>query len=271
MNYQTYPSHPDLSSWVSCYWTLEVPAESDPQKQRIVPDGCIEMAFILGDDVRRYTSETEFILQPRSMVLGQTIRPFLIQPTGYVNTFAIRFYPYGFSSFVDVPIERLANKETPIHELFDNDLAKELEVQVTRAASTEERIEIIDRFLLDRLSEKRTIDRIVINAVDTLLAMKGNAAVGHIANADLVTQRQLQRKFLKQVGIGPKQLGKVIRFRSALKRILDRNTGTLTDIAYEADYYDQAHFIKDFKEYTGTTPKQFLNTESLGLSALFYK
>ncbi|MDB2607177.1 AraC family transcriptional regulator, partial [Zobellia sp.] len=75
MNYQTFQPHSDLESLVSCYWTLEVPAENNSQRQRIIPDGCIEMAFILGDDIKRYTSQDEFILQPRAMVLGQTIEP----------------------------------------------------------------------------------------------------------------------------------------------------------------------------------------------------
>lgn len=72
MNYQTFQPHPDLESLINCYWTLEVPADNDSKKQRIVPDGCIEMAFILGDDIMRYTSQDEFILQPRAM-LGQKI------------------------------------------------------------------------------------------------------------------------------------------------------------------------------------------------------
>ena len=114
MDYQTFEPHADLKSLISCYWTLEVPADHEATKQRIVPDGCIEMAFILGDDIKRYTSDDEFILQPRAMVLGQILEPFYIQPTGYVNTFAIRFYPYGFANFVSEPIQNLANKETPL-------------------------------------------------------------------------------------------------------------------------------------------------------------
>ncbi|MGK6352441.1 DUF6597 domain-containing transcriptional factor [Parapedobacter sp. DT-150] len=85
MNYQTFQPHPDLAPLVKCYWTLEVPADTDSQRQRIIPDGCIEMAFTLGDDIKRCTSENEFILQPRALVLGQTIEPFYIEPTGYVG------------------------------------------------------------------------------------------------------------------------------------------------------------------------------------------
>ena len=75
MNYQTYPPHADLESLVNFYWSLEVPAMVEPQRQRIIPSGCLEMAFIFGDDIRRYTSENEFVIQPRSMVLGQITEP----------------------------------------------------------------------------------------------------------------------------------------------------------------------------------------------------
>lgn len=271
MNYQTFKPHPDLESLVSCYWTLEVPADANAERQRIVPDGTIEMAFILGDDIKRYTSEDEFILQPRAMVLGQTIKPFYIEPTGYVNTFAIRFYPYGFANFVTEPIKNLANKETPIESLFEQKIAKELEQKIIHAEDVQQRIEIIEGFLLDKLSEKSTVDNIVKTTVDALLSTNGSASIGTILKEDISKRRQLERKFVKQIGISPKQLGKVIRLQSALKMLLGEEAESLTNIAYESEYYDQAHFIKDFKEFTGTSPTAFLGNENMALSALFYK
>lgn len=270
MDYQTYLPHFDLQSLVKCYWTLEIPAGYSYEKQRIVPDGCIELAFILGDDIKRFTSETDFILQPRALVLGQTIDPFYIQPTGYVNTFAVRFYPFGFANFVSAPIKNLANKETPIVELFEQSSAKELEQKIIDATSVQQRIEIIESFLLNKLNQKATIDNIVKSTVDTLLATSGNSPINIILKRDLAKRRQLERKFVKQIGISPKQLGKVIRLQAALKMLLNQKSGTLTQIAYENEYYDQNHFIKDFKEFTGTTPKDFLANDTLLLSSLFY-
>ncbi len=271
MDYQTFQPHPDLESLINCYWTLEVPADNDSQKQRIVPDGCIEMAFILGDDIKRYTSEDEFILQPRAMVLGQTIEPFYIEPTGYVNTFAIRFYPYGFANFVTLPIENLANKETPIELLFEEKIAQELEQKIIQATDVKERIEIIENFLLRRLKDESTVDNVVKTTVDALLSTNGNVPIKTILKDDLSKRRQLERKFKKQIGVSPKQLGKVIRLQTALKMLLNKEEESLTSIAYESEYYDQAHFIKDFKEFTGTNPKEFLGNENMTLSALFYK
>jgi len=271
MNYQTYPPHPDLEALVKCYWTLEVPADMNAQRQRIIPDGCIEMFFILGEDIKRYTSEIDFIIQPREMVLGQITEPFFIEPTGYVNSFAVRFYPYGFGSFVNTAIKELANKETPIALLFGEKPANELGQKIIQANDTEERIEIVTRFLLDRLKNKVTVDHIVKTTIDTILLTGGSASINTILGDDLSKRRQLERKFLKQVGLSPKQLGKVIRLQTALKMLLQEQSETLTKIAYESEYYDQAHFIKDFKEFTGINPKQFLADDKMILSSLFYR
>ena len=197
MNYQTFKPHPDLESLVSCYWILEVPAENDSERQRIIPDGCIEMAFILGDDIKRYVTQDEFILQPRAMVLGQTIEPFFIEPTGYVNTFAIRFYPYGFANFVTTPIENLANKETPIESLFGEITSKELEQKIIHATETKQRIKFIENFLLEKLKYKTTIDHIVKQTVDALLSSNGTESITLILKKDLSKRRQLERNFKK--------------------------------------------------------------------------
>ena len=271
MNYQTFSPHPDLSSIVQCYWTLEVPADANAQKQRIIPDGTIEMAFILGDDIKRFTSADEFILQPRAMVLGQTIKPFYIQPTGYVNTFAIRFYPFGFSNFVTLPIKRLANKETPIASLFGDVPANALAQEIKQAKATQDRIAIIEDFLLGRLNTEKTINKIVKTTVDALLTTNGSASISAILKQDPSKRRQLERNFTKQIGLSPKQLGRVIRLQAALKILLNDEIKSLTNIAYESEYYDQAHFTKDFKEFTGLNPKDFLGDENMALSSLFYK
>lgn len=271
MNYQTFQPHPDLASLVNCYWTLEVPAEDNPQRQRIIPDGCIEMAFILGDNVKRYLADDEFILQPRAMILGQTIEPFYIEPVGYVNTFAVTFYPYGFVNFITEPIKNLVNKETHIKHLFGEAPAKELEQKIIKAADTQERIKIIEAFLFAKLNDQTTIDNIVKTTIETLLSTNGSAPINSILKRNLSKRRQLERNFAKQVGISPKQLGKVIRLQTALKLLINEESESLTSIAYESEYYDQAHFIKDFKEFTGISPKEFLGNKNMTLASAFYK
>lgn len=271
MNYQTYQPHPDLESFVKFYWTLEVQADKNVQKQQIIPDGHVEMTFNLGDDIKRFISDDEFIFHSCSMVMGQRTKSYYILPTGFVDTFAICFYPYGFANFINIPLKILTDKETPIRELFGDLPAKILEEKIVNATSTKERIVIIENFLLNKLKEKSTIDSIVKSTVDILITTNGSAAINSILKEDLSKRRQLERNFTKQIGVSPKQLGKVIRLQAALKMLLNKNSENLTNIAYESDYFDQAHFTKDFKEFVGINPKEFLGNENMALSALFYK
>src|SRR5687767_2178851 len=174
MNYKTYQPHSDLGAFIKCYWTLEVRAEVGAQRQRIIPEGCLEMAFILGDDIKRYTSEDKFIIQPRAMVLGQITEPFFIEPTGYVNSFSVCFYPYGFASFVSTPIKDLANRETSLTSLFGEETAGELGQKITEAKDTKARIDIIESFLFKRLNNRASIDAIVKKTIDAMFLTKGN-------------------------------------------------------------------------------------------------
>lgn len=271
MNYNTYTPQPALSAIVKCYWTLEVHAEAAGQKQLILPDGCVDMCFILGDDIKRFTDENNFIIQPRQMLLGQITKPFYIEPAGYVNTFAARFYPYGFTPFIQLPLSELANSETPLHILFGNETAAQLSNDISNANNSSDRIKIIETFLLNRLCSAETIDKLVRTTVDTMFLTRGSQPVHKLLQNHLPRRRQIERNFKKQIGISPKQLSKVIRLQTSLQMLLNQTTETFTGIACENAYYDQAHFIKDFKEFTGITPKEFLSNDTMALSALFYK
>jgi AraC-like DNA-binding protein len=72
------------------------------------------------------------------------------------------------------------------------------------------------------------------------------------------------------VGISPKQLGRIIRLQATLKMLLNQRTGSLTEVAYENEYFDQSHFNRDFKEFTGVNPKEFYKDTTLALSSLIY-
>ena len=270
MNYQTFQPHPDLSALVKFYWTLEVPFDPNNEKQKIIPDGHIEMTFNFKDKIKRYVSETDFIVHPNAMVMGQRTKSYFIEPLGDVDSFAICFYPYGFSNFASTPLEDLLDVEAPITSLFEETQAKTLEENIHKATSTQERIEIIEAFLFDQLNQNQTIENLVKTTVDTLLETNGSSPINQILKGDLSKRRQLERNFKKQIGISPKQLGKVLRLQTALKMILN-NDENLTSIAYESEYFDQAHFIKDFKEFIGTTPKSFLGNKHMELSTVFYK
>ncbi len=268
MEYQTFEPSQALTTLVKCYWILESPKEEVPEKQIIVPDGCIEMVFHFGDLYKQYTENGNSIIQPRCFVIGQLTKPLEIQPTGDTGIFSVRFHPNGFLPFASIPIKEMENKAISLEKLFGTD-GKGLEQNILKASATTERIKLIESFLLNRLSDNETIDRIIKSTVETILTANGQLSVDELSRQTNINRRQIERKFSSAIGLSPKQLSKTIRLQTTLKMLLNNQFTSLTFLAYENEYYDQAHFIKDFKEFTGYTPKEFYGN-NLKMSSLFY-
>lgn len=268
MNYQTFEPNNDLTTFIKCYWTLESLKEEIPEKQTIVPDGCMEMIFHYGDLYRQYTENGESIIQPKCFVIGQLTRPLEIEPTGKTGIFSVRFHPNGFLPFATIPIKKMENTAISLEELFGQN-GQEIEQKILTATSTSERINLIETFLLNRLTDIETVDRIVKSTVETILTANGQLSVDELSKQTNINRRQLERKFSSTIGLSPKQLSKTIRLQATLKMLLSKNFTSLTALAYENEYYDQAHFIKDFKELTGFTPKEFYGN-NLTMSSIFY-
>ncbi len=267
MNYQTFEPNQDLTTFVKCYWTLESPKEETPQKQTIVPDGCMEMIFHYGDVFKQYTENENCVIQPKCFVIGQLTRPLEIEPTGETGIFSIRFYPNGFLPFATIPIKEMENTAISLEKLFGNE-GLEIEEKILNVNSTSERIKLIETFLFSHLTEIQTINRIVKSTVETILTANGQLSVDELSKQTKINRRQLERKFSSAIGLSPKQLSKTIRLQAALKILLNKKFTSLTALAYQGEYYDQAHFIKDFKELTGFTPKEFYGSK-IKMTSLF--
>ena len=268
MIYQTFEPGNQLTAFIKCYWTLEGSKSDVAEKQTIVPDGCMEMIFHLGDPYRQYIENGNTIIQPKSFVIGQLTRPLEIEPTGDTGIFSVRFHPGGFLPFARIPIKEMKNTAISLGKLFGNN-GVELEQQVLNAHSTPGRIKLIETFLLLRLTDADTIDRIVKSTVETILTANGQLSVEEISRQSNINRRHLERKFSTAIGLSPKQLSKTIRLQATLKMLLNKEFTSLTGLAYDNEYYDQSHFIKDFKELTGFTPKEFYGN-NLIMSSLFY-
>ena len=268
MNYQIFEPSKILNTLVKCYWTLESTKEDYAQKQTVAPDGCIEMIFHYRDLYKQYIENGSNIVQPKCFVIGQLTRPLEIEPTGETGIFSVRFHPEGFLPFATIPIKEMENKAVSLEVLFGKD-GQEIEQKVLNTNLTSERINHIETFLLSRLTDTKTIDRIVKSTIETILTANGQLQIDELTKLINTNRRQLERKFSSAIGLSPKQLSKTIRLQAALKMLLNNEFTSLTALAYEGEYYDQAHFIKDFKEFTGLTPKEFYSNK-LKMASLFY-
>lgn len=268
MKYQTYKPDKNLDAIVKCYWVLESPKEAIRQKQRIVPDGCMEMIFHYGDPYKQYLENGGHIIQPRCFVFGQITRPLEIEPTGTTGIFAVRFYPQGFIPFTTADQKNMENKAVPLDVLLGSD-GIGIAANILSAKTTEERITCIESFLVNRLNHPDQIDRMVKTIVDTIVTGNGQLSVEELSEEININRRQLERKLFRAIGLSPKQFSRIIRLQATLKLLLSKQFTSFTDLAYEGAYYDQAHFIRDFRAFTGLTPKEFYGDHHK-MSALFY-
>ncbi|HEX7846363.1 MAG TPA: helix-turn-helix transcriptional regulator [Chitinophagaceae bacterium] len=267
MDYQVYDPSADLQSFVKCFWTLEDEASENPVTQRVLPDGCMEMIFHYGDLYRQYFEDGSSIIQPRSFIYGQITKYLEIAPTGKSGIISARFFPDGLTPFIDIAVTDLTDSAVSLGQLF-GDKGRILEEKVLSATTSTERIKIIEEFLLARLAEPKAIDNITKACVEVIVHSQGQLDVAELADKMNIHRRNIERRFTSAIGMSPKQLSRVVRLQATLKMLEQKNFTSLTSLAYENGYYDQAHFIKDFKEFTGMSPKSFY-ADSLRFATLF--
>lgn len=268
MEYQIFEPSVLINSFVKCYWTLNASKSLSAEKQRIVPDGCMEMIFHHGDPYWQYLEDGSYVEQPLCFVFGQITKTLEIEPSGSTGIFSVRFHPEGFTPFAKLTAKQMENRAVPLNELFGID-GYELEKKMLNAQSTEDRIQLIEAFLMEKLIAPDSIDRMIRSSVKTILQLKGQLSVNELSKAVHTSQRQLERRFSDVIGLSPKQLVKIIRLQTTIHSMMNTDFANLTALAHQGDYFDQAHFIKDFKEFTGVTPKKFY-ANHLKMSSLFW-
>lgn len=268
MIYKTWLPNPLLANYIKCYWSLEeLSSRGSSSKDRIFPDGCVELLFHFGDRFRKYRKDNSFEVQDRSFVHGQLTEYIELESTGKTGIFGVRFHPNGLKPFIANDLMETTGRTVSVLDIWGKDGA-ELEDKILNAKSNEVRLKIVESFLIKRLNEAKGSDRLTHHCVQTIIHHKGNLNIDQLSDDLCIGRRQLERRFVSDVGISPKMLSRIIRFQNTLQLIEQKKFNSLTMLAYESSFYDQSHFIKDFKEFTGLTPKMYFS-ENLELARYF--
>lgn len=177
----------------------------------------------------------------------ETARRFEYEPA--TTSLLVRFTPQGSGS-LGVPADELTARSLALEDLIPVREARELRERVLLAADTRAAIETLAAFLLRRsFVPDALVDRAA--AALTADAPDSSALVWRVARTLRISERQLERRFLERIGITPRRFARLRRFERAVARL---ERGTLTDAALEAGFYDQSHFIREFRAFAGTTP-----------------
>src|SRR6185437_1834612 len=138
--------------------------------------------------------------------------------------------------------------------IFNKNKVSETEEKLAFAKTDKQRIHIVEHFLLSQLKDIQK-DKLIIEAVRLIYQSKGTIQINELNKKLFISQSPFEKRFRKLVGTSPKKFSSIVRFNSVLDNL--NNTKSLTDICYENNFFDQAHFIKNFKQFTGDTPENF--------------
>ncbi|MES2704686.1 MAG: helix-turn-helix domain-containing protein [Bacteroidota bacterium] len=258
MIYREYPPHPLLARHIKCFWTLDAPdAVGLAQKEKIFPDGCTELIFNYGRPFRQYNSTGGYSQQLQSFIHGQLTSHIQLGPTGDTGVLGARFYPHGLASFTNVPLHLFTQMTIGLQNLWGS-AAVELEDKIIGAPCNDERVKLLAAFLISKLRDNNKLSAIAA-AVAHVASEKGNVKVSELAKQLYMSERSLERQFMATVGMSAKTFARISRFQFAFSMMQREDALHLTDIAYNAGYFDQAHFTRDFRDFTGETPTQFFN------------
>jgi AraC-like DNA-binding protein len=174
-----------------------------------------------------------------------------------VESFAIFFHPTGWSRLFGIPPREITNRIGNA-EFVHGSIIRYLWNQLGEAQSFEERVRVVEEFLLIRASGANIFDKIEI-ASSLLFRTYGSARISELARESGLSLRQFERLFLNTFGMSPKVFARVARFQAAVDAKVECPKRTWLDIAHSFGYYDQMHMVHDFESLACDTPTQLIS------------
>ncbi len=227
-----------IDFFVKHYWIIRWDlANKGPFTQEVIPNPCINLVFeknktaIFG--IKK--GKSRHSLSGSGMVIG------------------VKFKPGGFYPFLKRPLSTLTNGSLSLEEAFQMN-SETLEQTILSQTSNEMLVHSVENFLQTVLPEPDQQVILLNQMIDEVNYHDDIVTVDQICQHFSINKRSLQRLFNDYVGVGPKWVIKLYRLQQAAEKIEQLNINSINDLAYDLGYYDQAHFIKDFKNFIGKTP-----------------
>lgn len=252
---QYYPSI-QLADFIECYWVLQAPPRFMDVPDRLIPGGRVELILNFGSPAHWLITadNPQGTRQQGPVIMGQRNQVFYVKSTGESSMLGLRFKPGGLAAFTKAPVSDLLNMLLPA-ELLLGKAVKSLETRLFDCPDDDTRIQLLDTILKTEL-KNTPADLLVVNhTIDMLRNSADDVSIDTICQQTGWYYKKLERVFLKNIGYTPKHYHKILRFNKAVRYM--QTTHTLTDVSHVCHYFDQAHFIRDFRLFTGTTPSQF--------------
>jgi AraC-like DNA-binding protein len=226
---------------------------------KVLPGTSLVMAFSYKGRVSSGADDGKTNLPPSSVSgLRKSLRSYnYSKGTGNI---LVLFKEAGAAAFFKNPLHELFEESASLDNFISRQNLSLLEEQLAEAKSSTHRINLIEQFLLSELYAPQP-DPLILTALQKIHLTKGLVKIKDLADTLYISQDAFEKRFRRVVGTSPKQFSSIVRMRSITSS--SKPTQKLTDLALQAGYFDQAHFNKDFKSFTGQTPSDFFKSPSV--------
>lgn len=227
--------------------------------ERVYPNGSACAVFHYGNSSKfKQKSSSEYI-EPTLVICGQQTDYYDLSLSGKTGMILITFKSHGLRAFFNFPAKELLNENISLNLLIKNE-ASVLEHKLLNSVNNKQRIDHLENFFTERLIFNSDFDRIDY-AIKLIENYKGQIKTQKLSQEVCLGIKQFERIFSNYVGINPKKFTSIVRFQNILQMKKNTNELNLSQLAFDNGYYDQAHFIHDFRSLTGLAPRDFFNNK----------
>ena len=263
MLYQTFKPSIRLAPYVRFFWALEDEvARGEEFVHRSMADGCVEVVFHYRASFDEVDAEGDRTFSPISSIQAQSTAFRRFSTNKSFGIFGAYLYPYAIPRLFAYPASDFTNISPDLESVFGSE-GRLLEEEMVTSVDNDARVAIVTRFLESKLSISMRELPSVHHAIHSVLDAAGYVRITELAREHDLSTRQFERKFKELAGLNPKLYSRVALFQAATQHKF-AGERDLTEIAYACGYYDQSHFINDFRQFSGYTPKEYFWTTAEG-------
>jgi len=257
MNFEIIKPSPPLTNFVKHYCFMESELNEKNIIERVIPTESVQLMFHYKNPFIVYHHNCTTTKQPQSIISGLNNSFSDVSTNGQAGVIFVTFFATTACNFFKFPLSEIENQTINLFDIY-GEIAI-VEEKLFFAKNNFERIKIIEKFLLAKFSPIASHDNNLINkGLEFIKHSNAQISVTELSAKLLTTNKNLERKFSKYLGKSTKQIIKLIRFQEILNNFSEKSNQNFLNCAFENGYFDQSHFIKDFKAYSGFTPKEFL-------------
>ena len=254
MEFSLHAPPPALADSVKAIWCARGTKQEFDSPEPIVPDGCVEIVFNLGD---RFIDTATGRVQDRDLLAGQMTRPVVALPTGDVDLIGVRFHTACAGAALRIPMWELQDQLIPASSVIGH---LDQLVDDLRESDRGDRLDRLAEALAARLGPIDASSD-VDHALGMINASHGSIAIETVAKRIGISRRHLERQFRNHVGLSAKHVARIVRIHRALEMLQAYPEMSGAEIAADCGYSDQAHLIRECQHLAGQTPQRLKSTE----------